>query len=122
MTKPPIPDNLITDFVNSAFADTFDWSLLAMMLTNTALVALYVRSAMFFRGRHSSASRAPQSMDLAFGLAIAMPLAGLLVLGRSGLGWGLIIGGFALVIGLVLWGTARGTPSETSPAPMVRIR
>lgn len=119
MTKPPVPDNPITDFMNSDFTVAFDWSLLAMMLISTALVAVYVGAAMLIRGNNSPTSRSPKGTDLAFGLAIATPpLAGLLVLGRSGLGSGLIIGGFALVIGLTLWGgTDRGTRSETSQAP-----
>lgn len=117
MTKPPVPDTPITDFMNSDFPGTVDWSLVAMMLISTALVAVYVGAAMFIRGRNSTTSRSPKAMDLAFGLAIATPLASFLVLGRSGLASGLIIGAFALVIGLTLWGTARGTRSETNHAP-----
>ncbi|MGO4431792.1 hypothetical protein AB4Y88_00395 [Paenarthrobacter sp. RAF9] len=122
MTKPPVPDNPITDFMNSDFTGAFDWSLLAMMLISTALVAVYVGAAMLIRGNNSPTFRSPKGMDLAFGLAIATPLAGFLVLGRSGLGSGLIIGGFALVIGLTLWGTARRHSKRNQPGTTMRIR
>lgn len=122
MTKPPIPGNPITDFMNSDFSGTFDWSLPAMMLISTALVAVYVGAAVAIRGRNQASLRVPKATDLVFGLAIATPLSGFLVLGRSGLGGALIIGGFALVIGLTLWGTAHRTPSENQPGNTGRVR
>lgn len=121
MTKLPIPDNPITDFMDSAFNGAFDWSLPAMMLTSTALVAVYVGAALAIRGRNGAAPRPPKTMDLAFGLVVATPLSGLLVLGRSGFGWGLIIGGFALVLGLALWGSAPGKTNENQPDDTGRV-
>ncbi|WP_139025190.1 hypothetical protein [Paenarthrobacter nitroguajacolicus] len=60
MTKPPLPDNPITDFMNSDFSGTFDWSLPAMMLISTALVAVYVGAAVAIRGRNQASLRAPR--------------------------------------------------------------
>ncbi|MFF1831145.1 hypothetical protein [Paenarthrobacter sp. NPDC058040] len=115
MTKPPIPDNSFTDFLNSVFG-ALDPSLLAMVMISTAFAAVYLGAAAHLRRGVS------KSMDLAFALAIASPITGLLVLGRSGLVWGLITGGFALVIGLFLWGTARGKPTKNQPGNIGRAR
>lgn len=103
MNKPPIPASLITDFTNGNFTGA-PGSLLAMMLISTALVVAYLIPAALFRRSF------PKSMDLAFALALATPIASLIVMNR--MDGGLIVGGIALVIGLLLWGSARRKPSQ----------
>ncbi|TVU62042.1 hypothetical protein FQP90_13385 [Paenarthrobacter nitroguajacolicus] len=113
MTNPQMP-NPITEVMNSTFTGAPDSSLLSMVLVSTALAAVYLVVAALCRRRF------PKSMDLAFALALATPITSFIVLGH--MGWGLIIGGIALVIGLVLWGTGRGKLSENQPGNTGRVR
>jgi hypothetical protein len=112
MNKPPIPANLLTDFTNGNFTGA-PRSLLAMILISTALIAAYLIPAALFRRGF------PKSMDLAFALALAQPITSLIVMDR--MDGGLITGGIALVIGLLLWGSARSKPSEHQSGNAGRI-
>ncbi|MFJ4210683.1 hypothetical protein ACIPY2_19685 [Paenarthrobacter sp. NPDC089675] len=102
-----------------AMNNTFDFtgttdSLLPTVLVSTAFAAAYlVVVALCRRGF-------PKEMDLAFALAIATPLTTLIVLGN--LGGGLIVGGTALVIGLVLWLSGRRKASENQSGSADRVR
>lgn len=105
--------------LSQAMNNTFDFtgttdSLLPTVLVSTAFAAAYlVIAALCRRGF-------PKDMDLAFALAIATPLTALVVLGN--LGGGLIVGGIALVIGLVLWLSGRRKGSENQSGSADRVR
>ena len=104
--------------LTQAMNNTFDFtgttdSLLPTVLVSTAFAAAYlVIAALCRRGF-------PKDMDLAFALAIATPLTTLIVLGN--LGGGLIVGGIALVIGLVLWLSGRRKASENQSGSADRV-
>ncbi|MDI2036839.1 hypothetical protein [Paenarthrobacter nitroguajacolicus] len=122
MTKPPIPDNPLSDFMNSGFAGTFDWSLLAMLLMNAVLVFAYVAAAAAFRQAPLRTIGNPAGIDLAFGTAIAVPLASLIAQGSRGLFGGLIVGGFASAIGVFLWGQAHDRKPQARQQSKAKVR
>ena len=115
MTKPPIPDNPFTDGINRFFS-TVDLSLPALILISLGVSGVYLMVAAIVRRGSSLKPLNLTSMDLAFGLALSQPIAGVTVNGFSGLVWGSIIGSIALLIGITIWGTsARRTAQDQQP-------
>ncbi|MBU8869190.1 hypothetical protein [Paenarthrobacter aromaticivorans] len=107
MTKPPIPENPFTGFLNGVDG-ALDLSLPAMILMNGVIVFTYLVLAVLIRRKPLGTVWNPAGVDLAFATAIAVPLAGLIVLGSKGLFGGLIVGGIAFVIGIFFWGRSYG--------------
>ncbi|MEC3853927.1 hypothetical protein [Paenarthrobacter ureafaciens] len=107
MTNPPIPENPFTGFLNDV-AGSLDLSLPAMILMNGVLVFTYLVLAVLIRRQPLGTVWKPVGVDLAFATAIAVPLAGLIVLGSKSLFGGLIAGGIAFVIGIFFWGRSSG--------------
>lgn len=120
MTKPPIPDNPISDFMNSTFTGSPDSSLLAMVLVSTLLVGVYLLAAASIRRKKGSSGL--KNKDLAFALTIATPLTSIIVLGPRGLPGGLICAGFTLVIGLYLTATSRTGHNQDRKTVTDKIR
>ncbi|GLU61669.1 hypothetical protein [Paenarthrobacter ureafaciens] len=107
MTKPPLPENPFTDFPNDV-AGALDLSLPAMILMNGAIIFTYLVLAALIRRKPLGTVGKPAGIDLAFATAIAVPLAGLIVLGSRSLFGGLIVSGIAFVIGIFFWGRSSG--------------